>query len=68
VTVLHYHNLPNLKKAKRYAPFLEEIGMWELVIAEEYSYSRGAWRYLKRKYLPMNEEHLLERVRNRIIG
>ena len=67
VVVLHYHNRPNLRKAKRYAPSLDEIGMWELVVQDEYSYSRGAWRYLKRKYLPMNEEHFLERHWNSVL-
>jgi hypothetical protein len=68
VKVLHYHNRQNLKKAKRYASLLKEIGIWEQVVQDKYSYPRGAWRYLKRKYLPMNEEHLLERVWNRVLG
>lgn len=68
IIVLHYHNRPNLKKPNRHAPFLDEIGMLEHIVEEEYSYLHGVWRYLKRKFLPMNEEHLLERLKNRTVG
>ena len=62
VKILHYHNYPNLTKAKRHATFLNDIGMWDMVVDQEYSYPCGAWRYLKRRFLPMNEEHFLERL------
>jgi hypothetical protein len=64
--VVHYHNFHNLKKCRTYEQFLREIGMWETVEAAEYSRLGTAWRYLKRKYLPLNEEHALERVYNRV--
>jgi|GEM_PF-4613773 len=63
---IHYHNYGNLQKARPYQEFLREIDMWHEVSAADYSYLRGAWRYAKRKTLPMNEEHRLERMWNRV--
>jgi hypothetical protein len=65
--VIHYHNFHNLKKGSSHRPFLREIGMWDAVEATEYSQLRSDWRYLKRKFLPLNEEHTLERLYNRVI-
>jgi hypothetical protein len=64
--VIHYHNFHNLKKGSAYRPFLREIGMWDAVEATEYSRLRSGWRYLKRRFLPLNEEHTLERLYNRL--
>lgn len=66
VKVLHYHDYSNLTKARRYAPFLDDIGLRDTVAEQDYSYPHGVWRYLKRRFLPMNEEHFLERLWNRV--
>lgn len=68
VKVLHYHNFHNLNKSGCPDEFIASIGLRAPL--EETHYSRGASvaRYLKRKVLPLNEEHLLERVYNIIFG
>jgi len=65
--VIHYHNFHNLQKSDAHRQFLDDIGMWDAVQATEYSSLRAVWRYLKRKFLPLNEEHLLERTYNRVV-
>lgn len=66
VKIVHYHNFHNLKKASSYDTFFREIGAWTDIEESEYSAIEGVWRYLKRKYLPLNEEHVLERMYNRV--
>lgn len=65
--VVHYHNLRNLKKCSGHTTFLREVEMWDAVKESDYSTVRGVWRYLKRKNLPLNEEHALERLYNRVV-
>jgi len=62
--VVHYHNFSNLKKCSGKETFFREIGSWNTIMESEYSSVAGIWRYLKRKYLPLNEEHSLERLYN----
>lgn len=64
VKVLHYHNISNLNKAKSHKDFLREIGIWDRVSKTDYSYLEGIWRYIKRRFLPMNETHKLEQWRD----
>lgn len=65
--VVHYHNFHNLKKCSGKETFLREIGAWDTVENSDYSVVAGIWRYLKRKYLPLNEKHTLERLYDNII-
>lgn len=65
--VVHYHNFQNLQKSSGHETFLREIGAWNTIEESSYSIIDGAWRYLKRKYLPLNEEHALERLYNRVV-
>ncbi|WP_181687168.1 hypothetical protein [Halorhabdus salina] len=68
LVVLHYHAFANLHKASRYEKFMRDIDLWELVQETDYSYISGVWRYAKRKTLPLNEEHMLERLYNWILN
>lgn len=64
--VVHYHNFHNLKKDYHYSDLFREIGLWDTIRTAEHSTPRSISRYLKRKYLPLNEEHVLERMYNRV--
>lgn len=64
--VVHYHNFHNLNKCRGYNTFLREIGVSDTIDKSEYHAIKGVWRYLKRKYLPLNEAHFLERMYNRV--
>ncbi|UIP01059.1 hypothetical protein Hbl1158_06815 [Halobaculum sp. CBA1158] len=66
VIVVHYHDMKHLQKAHRYKSVIRSIGLWDDVQQMDYSYLDWSWRYLKRKTLPMNERHSLERFRDAI--
>jgi len=66
--VLHYHNVHNLNKPGCPTAFMASIGMEAAVAEADYSRLASLSRYLKRKVLPLNEEHLLERVYNALLG
>ena len=68
VAILHYHNLPNLNKCPDHESFFRAIGAWEAIRETNYSWPHGVWRYLKRKRLPLNERHRLERLYDAVTG
>lgn len=64
--VVHYHGIENLRKARHQTELFKTIGLSEHIAETEYSYLNGMWRYFKRKFFPLNEEHTLERIANRL--
>jgi hypothetical protein len=66
IKVVHYHNFHNLKKDYHHRELFQDIGLWDTIRHTEHSTSLSILRYLKRKCLPLNEEHLLERMYNRV--
>ncbi|WP_158854466.1 hypothetical protein [Halorhabdus sp. CUG00001] len=66
--VIHYHNFQNLNKPGCPTDFMASIGMQKVVSDANYSRTGSVARYIKRKVLPLNEEHFLERAYNALFG